>query len=80
VRYVLVPGFTDHVDEVEAFMGNVRELENVQRIDIVPFHEPGVLRCERFSSALPLRSAPRAIPELIDSVRARMAHAGLPVR
>jgi pyruvate formate lyase activating enzyme len=80
VRYVLVPGYTDHVDEVEAFMGNVRELDSVQRIDIVPFHEPGVLRCERFSSALSLRSTPRAIPELIDSVRARMAHAGLPVR
>jgi pyruvate formate lyase activating enzyme len=80
VRYVLVPGYTDHVDEVEAFMGHVRELDNVQRIDIVPFHEPGVLRCERFSSSLPLRSTPRAIPELIDSVRARMAHAGLPVR
>lgn len=80
VRYVLVPGYTDHVDEVEAFMTNVRELDNVQRIDIVPFHEPGVLRCERFSSSLWLRSAPRAIPELIDSVRARLAHAGLPVR
>ena len=80
VRYVVVPGYTDHVDEVEAFMGNVRELDNVQRIDIVPHHEPGVLRCERFSSALSLRSTPRAIPELIDSVRARIAHAGLPVR
>jgi pyruvate formate lyase activating enzyme len=80
VRYVVVPGHTDNVDEVEAFMGNVRELDNVQRIDIVPFHEPGVLRCERFSSALSVRCTPPAIPELIDSVRARMAHAGLPVR
>jgi pyruvate formate lyase activating enzyme len=80
VRYVVVPGYTDHVDEIEAFMGTVRELDNVQRIDIVPFHEPGVLRCERFSSALSVRSTPPAIPELIDSVRARMAHAGLPVR
>jgi hypothetical protein len=61
-------------------MGNMRELDNIQRIDVVPFHEPGVLRCERFSSDLPLQSAPRAIPELIDAVRARMAHAGLPVR
>jgi pyruvate formate lyase activating enzyme len=80
VRYVVVPGYTDHVDEVEAFMGNLRGLDNVQRIDIVPFHEPGVLRCERFNGALALHSAPPAIPELIDSVRARMAHAGLPVR
>jgi pyruvate formate lyase activating enzyme len=80
MRYVVVPGYTDHVDEVEAFMGHVRELDNVQRIDVVPFHEPGVLRCERVSGALSLRKAPRAIPELIDSVRARMAHAGLPVR
>jgi pyruvate formate lyase activating enzyme len=80
VRYVVVPGYTDHVDEVEAFMSSVREFDNVQRIDVVPFHEPGVLRCERFGSSLSLRSAPRAIPELIDSVRARMAHAGLPVR
>lgn len=80
VRYVVLPGYTDHVDEVEAFMGDMRGLDNVQRIDIVPFHEPGVLRCERYSSALGLGSIPRAIPELIDSVRARMAHAGLPVR
>jgi pyruvate formate lyase activating enzyme len=80
MRYVLVPGHTDQVDEVEAFMGAVRGLDNVQRIDIVPFDEPGVLRCERFNPALSLRHLPRAIPELIDSVRARMAHAGLPVR
>lgn len=80
VRYVVVPGYTDQVDEVEAFMGNVRELDNVQRIDIVPFHEPGVLRCERFGAGLSLGDAPRVIPELLESVRARMAHAGLPVR
>jgi pyruvate formate lyase activating enzyme len=80
MRYVVVPGYTDQVDEIEAFMGHARELDNVQRIDIVPFHEPGVLRCERFSAALSARSTPPAIPELIDSVRARMAHAGLPVR
>ena len=80
VRYVLVPGYTDQVDEVEAFMGHMRELDNVQRIDVVPLHEPGVLRCERFSPAISPRSTPRAIPELVDAVRARMAHAGLPVR
>lgn len=80
MRYVLVPGHSDQVDEVEAFMGAVRGLDNVQRIDVVPFDEPGVLRCERFDPALSLRRLPRAIPELIDSVRARMAHAGLPVR
>jgi pyruvate formate lyase activating enzyme len=80
MRYVVVPGYTDHVDEIEAFTGHVRELDNVQRIDVVPFHEPGVLRCERFSTALSARSTPPAIPELIDSVRARMAHAGLPIR
>jgi hypothetical protein len=61
-------------------MGQVRELPNVQRIDIVPFHELGVLRCERYSGAFSPHEAPPAIPELIDSVRARMAHAGLPVR
>lgn len=80
MRYVVVPGYTDDADEVETFIAHVRELDNVQRIDIVAFHEPGVLRCGRFSGALALRNTPRAIPELIDSVRARMAHAGLPVR
>ena len=64
VRYVLVPGYTDHVDEVEAFMGNVRELDNVQRIDIVPFPRAGraALRAlqQRSFAALDAARHPRA--------------------
>jgi pyruvate formate lyase activating enzyme len=80
VRYVLVPGHTDQVDEVEAFNSSFREFDNVQRVDIVPFGELSARRCRRFAAPVALRSAPPAIPELVDSVRARMAHAGLPVR
>lgn len=38
LRYVLVPGFTDEEAEVETVAALAAELENVERVDVLPFH------------------------------------------
>jgi pyruvate formate lyase activating enzyme len=41
VRFVLVPGLTDHLDDIKRIAAFAAELGNVQRVDVLPFHQLG---------------------------------------
>jgi pyruvate formate lyase activating enzyme len=41
VRFVLVPGLTDHVEDIKRIASFAAKLGNVQRVDILPFHQLG---------------------------------------
>jgi len=41
LRYVLVPGVTDKLDEIAALASFARQLGNVERVDVLPFHQLG---------------------------------------
>ncbi len=41
VRFVLVPGFTDDPDEVAQIADFAGKLGNVERVDVLPFHQMG---------------------------------------
>jgi pyruvate formate lyase activating enzyme len=79
VRYVLVPGYTDRPDEVDAFIATVSALPNVERVEILPLHTLGVAKYEQLGMEYPLAATPAVTAELVRSVRARMAAGGLPV-
>lgn len=41
IRYVLVPGLTDNYEEIEELAVFLSSLDNIERIDILPFHKMG---------------------------------------
>jgi pyruvate formate lyase activating enzyme len=41
LRFVLVPGFTDDPDDIKAIASFAATLGNVQRVDVLPFHQFG---------------------------------------
>lgn len=41
IRFVLVPGYTDHPDNVEGVATFAASLGTVQRVDVLPFHQMG---------------------------------------
>lgn len=41
VRFVLVPGLTDDADDIKRIAAFTAELGNVQRVDVLPFHQLG---------------------------------------
>jgi pyruvate formate lyase activating enzyme len=41
LRYVMVPGLTDDPDEIAKVAGFAAELGNVERVDVLPFHQMG---------------------------------------
>jgi pyruvate formate lyase activating enzyme len=44
VRFVLVPGWTDNPDEVARIAGFAASLGNVERVDVLPFHQMGAYK------------------------------------
>src|SRR5262245_19757158 len=47
VRFVLVPGWTDDMAEVEKIAAFAAELGNVERVDVLPFHQMGRFKWEK---------------------------------
>lgn len=79
IRYVLVPGYTDEPDEIDAFRSIVATLDNVERVEILPFHKLGTPKYMQLGVPFPLAETPHAGPELVAQVRRRMLARGLPV-
>jgi pyruvate formate lyase activating enzyme len=66
VRFVLVPGWTDDMDEVARIATFAAELGNVERVDVLPFHQMGRFKWEKLKMDYQLRDAqppPRATVE-----------------
>ncbi|MCL2405628.1 MAG: pyruvate formate-lyase-activating protein [Defluviitaleaceae bacterium] len=41
VRYVLVPGLTDDINDIQHLAEYLKPYDNIERIDVVPFHKVG---------------------------------------
>jgi pyruvate formate lyase activating enzyme len=55
VRFVLVPGWTDDMAEVERIAAFAAELGNVERVDVLPFHQMGRFKWEKLGIDYQLR-------------------------
>ncbi|MBF0761724.1 pyruvate formate lyase-activating protein [Dysgonomonas mossii] len=55
LRYVLVPGFTDDEKDLNDWAKQVSEYKNVQRVDILPFHQMGLHKWEQLGEDYKLK-------------------------
>lgn len=79
VRFVLVPGLTDAVENVEAVAEIVSKWKTVERLEILPFHQMGAAKWEELGMAYTLTDTHPPSKELIDRVRGQFEARGLPV-
>jgi pyruvate formate lyase activating enzyme len=77
IRFVVVPGWTDNMDEVGRMADFAVSLGNVQRIDVLPFHQMGKFKWEKLGMDYKMRDAQPPSAELIEQVLARFRSAGL---
>ena len=56
IRYVLVPWLTDDPDDIARTAGFAAELGNVQRVDVLPFHQMGRSKWHRLGLEYPLEN------------------------
>lgn len=77
VRFVLVPGWTDDMAEVERIAAFAAELGNVERVDVLPFHQMGRFKWERLKIEYHLRDTTPPATAVINEAIARFRAAGL---
>jgi pyruvate formate lyase activating enzyme len=77
VRFVLVPGFTDDLAEVDRIAAFAAELGNVERVDVLPFHQLGKFKREKLSLHYELRDTQSPSPEKTQEAIARFCQHGL---
>ena len=68
VRYVLVPGYTDDVDDVDKLAEFVATLKNVERVEVLPFHQMGAYKWQQLGLRYELADKKAPSTEVIERV------------
>lgn len=77
IRFVIVPGWTDNMDEISRMADFAASLGNVQRVDVLPFHQMGRFKWEKLGMEYPMRDAEPPPKEKVAEAIARFQAAGL---
>lgn len=77
IRFVVVPGLTDAEANIRAVGRFVASLSNVQRVEILPFHQFGRSKYEALDMVYPLANTPPAEDSDVDRARRIFAEEGV---
>ncbi|QJT06641.1 pyruvate formate lyase-activating protein [Streptomyces asoensis] len=77
IRYVLVPGWTDDETAVDGLGAFLAGLGNVDRVDVLPFHNLGSHKYEALGIPFPLKDTPTPDRDLVQRVRAQFREHGV---
>jgi pyruvate formate lyase activating enzyme len=79
IRFVVVPGWTDNVEEIDRMAEFAASLGNVQRVDVLPFHQMGRFKWEKLGMEYKMKNAQAPSREIVDQAVARFRAVGLDV-
>ena len=77
LRYVLVPGLTDDENDIRHIAAFAAGLGNVERVDVLPFHQLGRYKWERLGIDYQLNEVEPPPHELVERVCGQFRAAGL---
>lgn len=77
LRYVLVPGLTDGADGIQQLAAFAAELGNVERVDVLPFHQLGRHKWEKLGINYTLNDVSPPESALVQRVCEQFRSAGL---
>lgn len=78
LRYVLVPGLTDNMEDIAELSRHAARLGNVERVDVLPFHQMGRFKWDELNLEYTLKDVPEPSPELTEQARGIFRRAGFP--
>ena len=67
IRFVLVPNLTDPVDNIKKLAEFVSSLHNVEKLEVLPFHQMGEYKWQQLGYDYQLKETQPPTPELIAS-------------
>ena len=70
LRYVLVPGYSDFEEDIRALGEHFRSYDNIQRVEILPYHRLGVHKYEAMGWYYQLKEVKENTPEQLAKAEA----------
>jgi pyruvate formate lyase activating enzyme len=80
IRYVLVPGLTDDVDEISHVAQFAASLGNVERVEVLPFHQMGRYKWKVLGMDYTLENVEPPSTELVEHACEQFRSVGLDAR
>lgn len=77
LRFVLVPGLTDDVEEIAKIARFAGYLGNVERVDVLPFHQMGKFKWKELGLDYMLADVETPTPEVVERTLAQFRAEGL---
>jgi pyruvate formate lyase activating enzyme len=77
LRYVLVPNLTDDESDIDKLAAFAASLGNIQRVDVLPFHQMGRYKWERLGLDYTLADVRPPAPDLVKRVCEQFRAVGL---
>ena len=77
VRFVLVPGLTDDRDDIARIAAFAAELGNVERVEVLPFHQLGRFKWQKLGLSYTLENTSPPSDQLVEEACAIFRNAGL---
>ncbi len=77
VRFVLVPGITDDPKDIEQIAKFAAELDVVERVEVLPFHQMGRFKWDALGVNYTLGDVPAPPPEMVERVCEQFRAVGL---
>jgi pyruvate formate lyase activating enzyme len=77
LRYVLVPGLTDDFQDISQIAGFAAGLGNVERVDVLPFHQMGRFKWKQLGIDYTLQPVEPPTAELVERACAVFRTTGL---
>jgi pyruvate formate lyase activating enzyme len=68
IRYVLVPGFSDDLDDIKNLAQFLKPMTNIQKVQILPFHKMGEYKWKELGLNYELSATEPPTAELVQQV------------
>lgn len=69
LRYVLVPGITDNMEDIENLAKFVSGMDNIEKIETLPFHKLGEYKWKELGYNYELENTPAPKEEMMEKVK-----------
>lgn len=79
IRHVLVPGYTDNQEALSELADFVSTLQNVQRLEVLPYHKMADFKWQELGIENKLANTPEPDEEMIFRTKETLQKSGVPV-
>ncbi|MBE9129606.1 pyruvate formate-lyase-activating protein [Coleofasciculus sp. LEGE 07081] len=80
IRFVLVPGLSDNLQTIEGLANFISTLENVEKVEVLPFHKMGEYKWEQLGYNYQLKNTQPPTPAQVQQVMDIFKNYGLNVQ